>query len=460
MTTRSATPRRVVPTVVRGWAGPAAVALATAATAGGLGLLLALLAKPVDLGLANTLALATAIATGALGADLRVVVSSQQGETFFAVDGDAALGAAPLTVTLLALVAGVVVFRRATRHETSRLGALGDAARAALLLGPCLAVPALVLTADNDELGRGWGRALSQEAVGYRLDVGTDPLAAALLGSVLLLTVLGVTAVTGRGSGPPDAGVRGLIVPSVGGLVAVLASLPLAGVVGVLALLPGEGSGGELPPGAGRAGAAVVLGGLPNAGAWLLALGAGAPVHASVDATGRPGQSVRGRLPEVTGSEPGLWVAPVVLVAVLALATWVVLRRAGRGRSLPALGVWLVTLAVTLPALARLASVRFVADLDLALGRDVERVRVAAEAGPDVLQTTLLVLLVAALVSALVATVAAGAVRAGFARGGARAGARPGTDDGAPGPSSGPGAPRAWSSGLEPGRVRPAPGRR
>lgn len=445
MTTRSATPRGVVAALARGWARPAAVALATAASAGGLGLLLALLAKPVDFGLANTLALATAIATGALGADLRVAVSSQQGETFFAVDGDAALGAAPMTVTLLALLAGVVVFRRATRDETSRLVAFGDAARAALLLGPCLAVPALVLTADNDELGRGWGRALSQDAVGYRLDVGTDPLAAAGIGSVLLLAALGATAVTHRGSGLRGAGVRELLAPSVGGLAALLASLPLAGVVGVLAVLPGGGSGGELSPEARRGGAAVVLGGLPNAGAWLLSLGAGAPVRASVDATGRPGQEARARLLEVTGSEPGLWVAPVVLVAVLALATYVVLRRALPGRALPALGVWLVTLAVVVPALARLASVRFVADLDLALGGDVERVRVAAEAGPDVLQSTLLVLLVAALVAAPVA----GAARTGAARAGDGDDVDgpdddDDGDDGAPGPSSGPGAPRAW----------------
>ncbi len=410
------TPADIVLALVRGnWVGAALVAVSTAFTAGSLGLLLALLAKPVDFGLSNTLALATVIATGAFGADLKLSVSGGE-DAFFDISGDAALGVFPFTVTLVALVVAVLVFRRVTRDYPSALVAVGDAARAALLFGVCLAVPALVFSADNDELGRGWGQALSQQALDYDLDMGADALSAFGLGFLILLAVLGATAFA-RGSrhraawGEPAPGatgwvgmLRALVPPVLGGLATIVALLPVAGGIGFLSLVPGEDTGGEVTGEGARTAASFIVGGLANGGMWLISLGSGAPVGGVAETTGEPTEQEYSRLwGEVTDSEPGLWIAPLVLLGVLALATYVVLRLARREHGLLALGAWLVALLVAVPLLVRLTSVHASAALETGFDGETERVSVSAAAGPEGLQTTLLIWLVAVLVAAALA---------------------------------------------------------
>ena len=88
---------------------------------------------------------------------------------------------------------------------------------------------------------------------------------------------------------------------------------------------------------------------------------------------------------------------------MLVLATYVVLRLARREHGLLALGAWLVSLLVAVPLLVRLTSVHGSAALEMGLGGDTERFTVSVAAGPEGLQTTLLIWLVAALVAAALA---------------------------------------------------------
>lgn len=402
--------------LVGNWVGAGLVALATAFTTGLLGMLLALLAKPEDFGLSNTLTLATLIATGAFGADLRAEGSE---DGYLAIEGSATLGAVPLTITLVAIAVAVVGFRRITRHHTSGLRAVGDAARTALLFGVALLVPALVFRTDNDELGRGWARELSAGSSGIDASVGADAAGAFFVGMVLLLIVLAASTLLRRDlwSGPM-ARVQALVAAPLAGLATLAALLPVAGVIGYLSLgLFGEETDTDLTSDDLGAFVALLVGYAGNAGFHVLTLGVGSRVGAVGRASGEPSSSEWERLwGQVTEEEPGLWVSPLVMLAVLLVSTLVVLRRTDREGALPTLGAWLVGLVVVVPLLSRLASLH----LSGSAAVEGEEFDGSAYVGPDGLQTTVLLVLVAALVALALALsrglVDAASLRRGVAR--------------------------------------------
>lgn len=398
-----ATPATAVPSLafdwrrllVGNWVGAGMVALATAFTTGLLGLLLALLAKPEDFGLSNTLTLATIIATGAFGADLRAEGSS---DDFFEIEGVATIGAAPLTVTLVALAVALVLFRRITRHQTSGLAAVGDAARTALVFGFALLVPALVLRTENDELGRGWARQLNEDATGIEAAVGADAAGAFFVGLLLLFTVLAASTLLRRDwwHGRMSQ-VQAWVAAPLAGVATLAALLPVAGIVGFVSMaLFGESTDTEVTSDDLGAFVALLVAYVGNAGFVFLGLGAGSRLGVTGATTGEGSTSDWERLwGQVTEDEPGLWISPVLLLAVLLVATLVVLRLTARSRAVPVLGAWLAALLVAVPLLSRLSSMH----VSVSATFDGEDFDSTAYVGLDGFQTTVLVALVAALVS-------------------------------------------------------------
>ena len=387
--------RRVV---VGNWVGALLTALATAGTAGLLGGLLALLAKPEDFGVANTLTLATVIATAAFGADL-----GMEGETEGAT-ATGHLGLFPLTVTVAALLVGWLVFRRVTRTYPQAVPALADAVRAALLLGLMLLVPALAFRSDNDEMGRGWGGALSADRTGGEADYGADPAGAFFLGFLVLLTVLALTVLARRDWWPaPVQRVHDWVAAPLAGHATLFLLLPLAGLVGLGLLAFGEDTVDDNDPTGDDTSAlvALVAGLLGNGGALLLGAGSGASLGYRADATDEPPEEEWQHLwGDLTEAEPGLWAAPLVLLLVLAVAALVVARRAPtRDQVLGNLLAWAASLLVVVPLMVRLSALHAEGDFEIA----GEEFGFDASVGAHGVQTTLLVTVVATLVALAVA---------------------------------------------------------
>lgn len=411
--------------VVGNWIGAAVVGVAAAMVSGVLGLALALLAKPEDFGLANTLTLATVTATGAFGADLKATGS----EGFFVGgDGVAYGGAFPLTVTLIASAVAVLLFRRITRGYDSGLAAVGDAARAALIFGLALFVPTLVFRSDNEELGRGWAGEFDVGSVGAQVSFGANAPGALFLGFLVMFTLLALTTLTrtelwaGRLSR-----VQAWVAAPIRAAAMLLVLSPLAGAVGyAMIALFGEDSYEEFADGEARATAALMIGYAANAGVWLMTLGVGAPMGArGEDSEGASDQQFERLWGSVTEDEPGLWVAPFVVVAVFTFLALRVVRSARADQTDPrpfghlpdarlggaadghgvtplrALGVWLLSLVVVVPWLVRLSSLHGSGNAEFS-GSD-EPYEFSGSFGPDAVQTTLLIVLVAVMVAFVVA---------------------------------------------------------
>lgn len=390
--------------ILRGnWLGALLVALTTAASSGLMGMALALLAKPEDFGLGNTLTLATILATGAFGADVTAEIEMSG---LIDLSGDASIAVYPFTITLVALVVAVLLFRWLTRTYTSGVDALTDALRASVIFGFCLLIPALIFTSDNDELGRGWGRELSDEALGMDAQVGADPAGAFFLGSLILAVVLGASALmrsqwwaadqAGRWWARAHSWARAPLA----GAAATLLLLPLAGLVGLLSIaLFGEDTDVDISGDETRLIVATSIGLLANGGVWLISLGTGSRMGYDGRADGEGREQDWERLwGEITNDEPGLWVAPAVALLVIGVSALIVLRRSERATALRSLGLWLASLVVVVPLLSRVTS--FHVEVQAQEGRrdfDAEMY-----AGPDGFQTTVLVLLVALLVSCAV----------------------------------------------------------
>ena len=139
------------------------------------------------------------------------------------------------------------------------------------------------------------------------------------------------------------------------GSLLLLWSLPLAGLIGLAVLLVfGDSNTDELHGSADwRYAIAGVLALLANGGMALLAIGSGAE-YGTADGQSDTDMS---RLATITDTEPGLWIAPAVLVVVLFLAAYVVARRTAEPRHiLRNLAIWTCGLFVTLPILFRLTS--------------------------------------------------------------------------------------------------------
>jgi hypothetical protein len=379
--------------LVRGnWLGAGLVAGLTVGTAGLLAVVMTALAKPTDFGLDNSLTLVASILNGSFGADL-VAQFRSSGESIHG-----SVGAIPLTVTVLALLVGVITFRRVTAGYDNVVDAVLDAVRASLVLAVALMVIALAFRADSREFGRGWGTQLAH-LFDTRIRYGPSIHASFLLGFVTLLVPL-LGSVWVRRSLWPDrlAGAARILVAPVYGLATLLVLLPVAGLVGLALMLATGDTLQNADPTSHDflASASLFFGLLASGGFWLLSLGAGGSFGEHGSTTGEPSTSSYDHLGHFAGQDPGLWAAPVVMVAVFAAATWVVVRRAPSRESIQSnLLVWTLLVLVTTPLLVRLTSIH------AAISARGERA--SGSIGVHGWQTTLLLTLVTCLCSVVAA---------------------------------------------------------
>ena len=383
---------------VGNWSGAGLTALSALLVTGLLSGVMALLLKPADFGIDNTLTLAAVIAAGAFGADLVIDVDAED------VNSTLSLGLFPLTVTIIALVVAVLMFRRIIQSYQSPYAALGDAARAALIFGGALMLPALIFRSDNDETGRGWGRGISEEVFG-KAELHSNAASAFFLGFLILFTVLSLTVLlAGRW---PHEGLRRVldwVVAPLYGHATTFALLPVAGLIGWLLLGFGEDSIAANDPTADdlKALLTLVFGLLASGGVWVMTLGAGGAIGTKEEETDERDVTDWNHLwGQVTDDEPGLWAAPAVMLAVLVISAVVVVRRAPHDKVLRSLLVWVGSLLAVVPLMVRLSGGHFVGEASF-LGEDYE---FSAYFGAHGVQATFYLTGVALLVAIAVAAI-------------------------------------------------------
>jgi hypothetical protein len=335
------------------WLGAAVVAGVTLAVAGVLAVVMVALAKPEDFGVDNSLTFVALVLNGSFGSALVVRVHIS-GESL-----RGSVGFVPLTVTVLALLAGTLAFRRMTKGYRRPLDAIADAARAALMLALALMVIALVFRSDTREFGRGWGNELAHlfEA---RLAYGPSIPGSFIGGFVFLFVPLAATVWVRRDLWPErHRRYREFLVPPLYGLGSFALLLPVAGLVGlVLMMFTGDTiQDTDTTTHDFLASAVLIFGLLASGGYWLVNIGLGG----SLGAHGSDGSTTSSdyhHLAFFAGEDWGLWAAPVVAVVVIAVATVIVARRTPDDNALPAsLVSWVALLLVTTPAFVWLTSV-------------------------------------------------------------------------------------------------------
>lgn len=384
------------------WVGAARVALVVLAVSGLASLALALLAKPADFGIDNTLTLVAVIMTGAFGADL--VVEGR----FEDFEGAGGGGWIPLTVTVLTFAAAIWAFRRMVRPYPRPWPAIADAARVALLVAVPLCVIALVFRSSGDEYGRGWAGEMAADLSGDdRLVIGASAAGAFFLGLLHVFVVLALVVACRRDwwTGRPALVMDWVRAPLLG-LGAMAALLPLAGLIGFgLLMFGGNDLADEsLSTDDTMAVIALVVGYLANGGAMLVTLGSLASLGSNGEATGESDVSEMHRLWWYTdpshGDEPGLWAAPLVTVLLLVAGAFVV-ARASRSRetTLRDLLVWAASMLVFVPLLVRVSS----GHGTFAISGDGEDFDASGYVGPEGWQVTLMFLLLALIVALVVA---------------------------------------------------------
>ncbi|GAB3783407.1 hypothetical protein GCM10027601_15600 [Nocardioides ungokensis] len=344
--------------LVGNWVGAALTAATALVVAGALSTVLALLSKPADFGVDNGLTLVAALLAATFGADL--VLNLDDGHQ----SAHAHLGMFPLTVTILALVGAVLVFRRVTARYPRALDAVADAARAALLLGLAVMLVAIVFRGDNDKMGRGWGAELTAARLGFDAEWGVSIAGAFFLSFLLLLsTLVAVLFASRRDWWPaPVQRVHDWTAAPLYGIGTIFVMLPVAGIVGLLLMVFTGSLLSDYDPTQDdlSAGIALIAGLIASGGFWLISLGAGAAFgttsHESGPGTGGGSSDVH-RLGHYADDTPGLWAAPVVMLVVLFLAAFAVARRTGSAqRILGNLAVFVGLLLVALPLMSRLTS--------------------------------------------------------------------------------------------------------
>jgi hypothetical protein len=315
------------------------------------------MAKPEDFGVDNGLTLVATLLAATFGADLVLDLS------FDGQSASAHVGMFPLTVTILALAAAALVFRRVTRRYPRALDAVGDAARAALLLGLAVMLVATVFRGGNDEMGRGWGAELSSDRLGFDASWGPSIAGAFFLSFLVLFTSLvAVLFATRRDWWPASVQrVHDWTAAPLYGIGTIVLMLPVAGVVGLLLLiLTGDALHDNDPTDDDlSAGIALIFGLVASGGFWLISLGAGAAYGTTAHETGSGGgdNSDLHHLAHYAEDTPGLWAAPVVMLVVVFLAAFAVARRtAAPQRILGNLGVFVALLLLALPLMSRLTS--------------------------------------------------------------------------------------------------------
>ena len=410
----SSPPARAAPTidwrrlVVGNWVGAGLTALAALLLTGLLSAVMALVAKPADFGIDNTLTLITLLATGAFGADLVIDLDLEDADSAFS------FGMYPLTVTVIVLLVAVLVFRRVLRDYSSPYVALGDAARSALIFGFGLMIPALIFRSDNDETGRGWGRALVDDEFG-KADFGSYAASAFFLGFLIFFTVLALVILLLSDWRQVSLGrLQAWVAAPLYGHATTFALLPVVGLVGWLLLGFGEPSltkndptGDDL-----QALLTLVFGLLASGGVWLMALGAGGSAGFHTEETGESDEEEWHHLwGQITEDEPGLWAAPVIMLAVLLVSALVVVRKSEAGMVMRGLLVWVGSLLAIVPLLVRLSGAHFAGEASFQ-GDDFEY---AAYLGAHGVQATFyltgIALLVALVVAALTGNLDAAKLR-------------------------------------------------
>lgn len=350
------------------WLGSAAVAGVMLATAGVLSVLLALMAKPDDFGIDNSLTGVMMILAAIFGADAFV-----EGE-FFSDDLEtvAVTSTYPLTATIITFGVGILAFRRMVRGYPTVGPALGDALRVALFVALPLFVGSLVFRSDLDELGGGWIDEAADEVTNARSSTfGVSAPTALFVTFGLVAFVLAVACLARRDWWPGRSRpVAEWLAPAVQGVALMAAVLPLCGLIGLGLVALGPDNDNDLHETStdeSWAAVAVIVGGLGNGGQALLGLGSGAEVGAAGEFEGEGEFSGEDESDEELhrlawyagdeGDEPGLWAAPVVLLVVLVgSAFWVASRSRQVSEVLRNLLVWCALLLVAVPWLTRLAN--------------------------------------------------------------------------------------------------------
>jgi hypothetical protein len=261
---------------------------------------------------------------------------------------------------VLALGAGALVVRRVIRNYSRAVDAIADAARAAVLLALATVVIALAFRSDSREFGRGWGNQLAH-LFDARIAYGPS-IPGSFLGAFAFLFVPLAAVVWIRRDLWPERrrGWGEILVPPVYGLGALAAMLPVAGLVGlVLMLLTGDTVQDSDPTTHDfLASAVMIFGLLASGGYWLISIGLGGSFGSHGSDSGETTSEYH-HLGFFAGEDWGLWAAPLVAVAVVAVATVVVARRTRDDAALPAsLLTWVGVLLVTTPAFVWLTSIR------------------------------------------------------------------------------------------------------
>ena len=303
----------------------------------------------------------------------------------------------------------MLVFRRVVADYPEPLAAVLDAVRAALLFAVGLLVPALIFRSDNDELGSGWAGQLSSGDLGFDAKVAASAPGAFFLGLLIMLAALLLVLLTRRAWWPARVTqLQDWLVAPLYGYGAVLLLLPVAGGLGLLSMaLLGEPTIEDTDPSNDTSAlASVLIGGLASGGLWVLGLGSGARIGAEYSARGggeseheAEWQHLWG---DITGEEPGLWIAPFVLVSVLVVSAVVVMRKAPHGFRLVNLVSWALGFLLVAPLLVRLSGLHGSIRVD----EGDETYRASYFVGMHGVQTTFFLCLAALVVAVVVAALA------------------------------------------------------
>ncbi|WP_154402605.1 hypothetical protein [Nocardioides speluncae] len=338
--------------LVGNWRGAGIVAGAALGIAAALSLLLAAMLKQDETSIDQMLTLFGVLLAGTFGAG----VSASGGDDEMSMSAGA--GAMPLTLSLIALGAAVYLFRKQTAGYPRVLDALGDAARTAFVVAVPLFFVSIVFRSD---FGGG---------IGEDMGTGDGSFGASRFGSlfmtfIVVFSVLAISCFMRRDWLPEKAQkVHDLLAAPIWGFTALLVALPVAGIVGGILLLLGGDDGFDPGDRAGdtdlMATMAMIFAGLANAGYALIGLGSLVPVGFKLNLGGfGPNGDAKEmeRLAHWAENDPGLWLAPLVTLGVLAFATSVVVRRSpAPGEILRNLACWLGLLVIALPVLSRFAS--------------------------------------------------------------------------------------------------------
>ena len=428
------------------WRSPFRIAGTTLGVSLALAVVFGLASRPASSqlhwGFKTTLAWVTWVWESIFGVDAVGSVKVGGSLDFFgsAIDGSAsgsaAVGAMPLTLTVITLLATAVAFRRATSSSPSAVSALLLGARAALLTAiPLVAVSLLVSLNANDLVslvgtGGGPGSVLQQwlslsgdKALSLSLSTSDAALVppALLLAVVAGLTLLRGEWFTGRIwqgiqlclSAPLRAFGRLAVAVVIGGLLFELTIW--------LVRWNTSWPGGEHRPSLtahqwvnGFASAIAYAG---NAGAMALGLGSLGSVGYTTSATASTPLLSGPNTPHEAHwiawfAQPdhlayGVWIAVLLAPAILLYAAWPLTRPHGADAraALTGLGTWLVSLVVAIPVLASVANLSVdgsgSADATFAIGGFTGQATGSASAGLSTLVCTFVVFVYALILGAV-----------------------------------------------------------